>query len=91
MTTDVAGNVWIAFWGSSFVRRYHPDGTLDREIRLPASQPTSVCLGGPDMTRLFITTANYGLHRSTPHDGALFAVDVDIPGRPANEHVPAVG
>ena len=91
MTTDVAGNVWIAFWGSSFVRRYLPDGTLDREIRLPASQPTSVCLGGPDLSRLFITTASYGLHRSTLHDGALFAVDVDIPGRPANEHVPAVG
>jgi sugar lactone lactonase YvrE len=91
MTTDVAGNVWIAFWGSSVVRRHHPDGTLDREVRLPARQPTSVCLGGPDMSRLFITTARYGLHRPTLHDGALFAVDVDVPGRPANEYVPAVG
>lgn len=89
MTTDVAGNVWIAFWGSSVVRRYHPDGRLDREITLPARQPTSVCLGGPDLGRLFITTARHGLRRPTLHDGALFAVDVNIPGRPANEYVPA--
>jgi sugar lactone lactonase YvrE len=91
MTTDVAGNVWIAFWGASAVRRYRPDGQLDREIHLPASQPTSVCLGGPDMGRLFITTAKYGLRRPTLHDGALFAIDVNIPGRPANEYRPAVG
>ncbi|MFS8098591.1 SMP-30/gluconolactonase/LRE family protein [Lentzea alba] len=89
MTTDVAGNVWIAFWGSSVVRRYRPDGRLDQEVRLPARQPTSVCLGGPDMARLFITTAKYGLRRPTLHDGALFATDVNIPGRPANAFVPA--
>ncbi|NKE62976.1 SMP-30/gluconolactonase/LRE family protein [Lentzea sp. PSKA42] len=89
MTTDVAGNVWIAFWGASVVRRYRQDGRLDQEVRLPARQPTSVCLGGPDMARLFITTAKYGLRRPTLHDGALFAVDVNVPGRPANEYVPA--
>lgn len=89
MTTDVAGNIWIAFWGSSVVRRYRPDGKLDQEIHLPARQPTSVCLGGPDLSRLFITTATYGLRRPTLHDGALFAVDVNIPGRPANAYVPA--
>ncbi|MFD9705606.1 SMP-30/gluconolactonase/LRE family protein [Lentzea sp. NPDC059081] len=90
MTTDIAGNVWIAFWGASVVRRYRPDGRLDREIALPARQPTSVCLGGPDLTRLFITTARYGLRRPSLHDGALFALDVGIPGRPADAYLPAV-
>ncbi|MGI5505716.1 SMP-30/gluconolactonase/LRE family protein [Lentzea sp. CA-135723] len=89
MTTDVIGNVWIAFWGASVVRRYRPDGRLDREITLPARQPTSVSLGGPDLSRLFITTAKYGLRRPSLHDGALFAVDVDVPGRPADEVHPA--
>lgn len=88
MTTDVAGNVWIAFWGASVVRRYRPDGRLDREIILPARQPTSVCLGGPDLARLFVTTAKYGLRRPSLHDGAVFAIDVDVPGRPADEFVP---
>ncbi|MET9230580.1 SMP-30/gluconolactonase/LRE family protein [Lentzea sp. NPDC003310] len=90
MTTDVAGNVWIAFWGASVVRRYRADGRLDREITLPARQPTSVCLGGPDLSRLFVTTAAYGLRRPSLHDGALFAADVDVPGLPAAEFVPAV-
>ncbi len=77
------------FLGSSIVRRYRPDGVCDQEVRLPPRQPTSVCLGGPDMSRLFITTAKYGLRRQTLHDCALFATDVDIPGRPADAYVPA--
>ena len=83
MTVDAAGHLWVAFWGGHAVRRYRPDGTLDREIRLGAAQPTSVCLGGPDLRRLFITTAAYGLATPGPLDGALLAVDVDIAGLPA--------
>ncbi|GAB4052678.1 SMP-30/gluconolactonase/LRE family protein [Catellatospora paridis] len=83
MTVDAAGNLWVALWGGHAVRRYRPDGSLDRQIRLGAAQPTSVCLGGPDMRRLFITTANYGLTEPGPVDGALLAVDVDIAGLPA--------
>jgi sugar lactone lactonase YvrE len=84
MTVDAAGHLWVALWGGSAVRRYRPDGALDRELRLPASQPTSVCLGGPDLRRLYITSATYGLDPAGPLDGALFAVDVDTPGVPAN-------
>ena len=57
MTVDSAGHLWVALWGGYAVRRYRPDGSLDREMRLPAAQPTSVCLGGPELRRLFITTA----------------------------------
>ncbi|GGN14652.1 hypothetical protein GCM10011609_64010 [Lentzea pudingi] len=38
MTTDGAGNLWGAFWGASVVRRYRPDGRLDREVPLPVHQ-----------------------------------------------------
>ncbi|MGS2618419.1 SMP-30/gluconolactonase/LRE family protein [Micromonospora sp. LZ34] len=83
MTVDAAGHLWVALWGGHAVRRYRPDGTLDREIRLPAAQPTSVCLGGPDLRRLFITTAALGLTPRGPVDGALLAVDVEVAGLPA--------
>ncbi|MEU1587336.1 SMP-30/gluconolactonase/LRE family protein [Micromonospora sp. NPDC005710] len=83
MTLDVAGHLWIALWGGSAVRRYRPDGTLDREIRLPAQQPAGICLGGPDLRRLFIGTARVGLDTPGPADGALLAVDVEVPGLPA--------
>jgi sugar lactone lactonase YvrE len=82
MTVDGAGYLWVALWGGSAVRRYRPDGVLDREIRLPAAQPTSVCLGGPGLRRLFITTARYALAPAGPLDGALFAVDVEVAGLP---------
>ncbi|MEU7872617.1 SMP-30/gluconolactonase/LRE family protein [Dactylosporangium sp. NPDC049140] len=83
MTVDADAHLWVALWGGSAVRRYRPDGILDREIRLPATQPASVCLGGPGLRRLFITTARYGLVPAGPLDGALFAVDVEVPGAPA--------
>lgn len=84
MTVDAAGHLWVALWGGHAVRRYRPDGTLDRELRLPVAQPTSVCLGGPDLRRLFVTTAHHALNPRTPLDGALLAVDVDTPGTPAH-------
>ncbi|WP_433552505.1 SMP-30/gluconolactonase/LRE family protein [Micromonospora zamorensis] len=83
MTVDAAGHLWIALWGGSAVRRYRPDGTLDREIRLPAKQPAGICLGGPDLRRLFVGTARVGLDAAGPADGALLAVDVEVPGLPA--------
>ncbi|MFF5051642.1 SMP-30/gluconolactonase/LRE family protein [Micromonospora sp. NPDC000663] len=83
MTVDAAGHLWVALWGGSAVRRYRPDGTLDREIRLPATQPAGICLGGPDLRRLFIGTARVGLDAPGEADGALLAVDVEVPGLPA--------
>ncbi|NYH44691.1 sugar lactone lactonase YvrE [Micromonospora jinlongensis] len=83
MTVDAAGHLWIALWGGSAVRRYRPDGTLDREIRLPAKQPAGICLGGPELRRLFVGTARVGLDTAGPADGALLAVDVEVPGLPA--------
>lgn len=82
MTVDAEGHLWVALWGGHAVRRYRPDGQLDRELRLPVAQPTSVCLGGPDLRRLFVTSAALGLDPPGPLDGALLAVDVDVAGLP---------
>ncbi|MFI6558849.1 SMP-30/gluconolactonase/LRE family protein [Streptomyces sp. NPDC050534] len=80
MTVDVEGAVWIAVWGTGTVRRYLPDGRLDRTLRLPASQPAGVCLR-EDV--LHVTTARVGLTAPGPLDGALFTARVDVPGAPA--------
>ncbi|GIH25862.1 calcium-binding protein [Acrocarpospora phusangensis] len=79
MTVDEEGHLWVAIWGGSEVRRYAPDGRIDRVVSLPTPQPTSVCLADG---RLFITSAAYGLTSGAPA-GAVFAVDGVIPGRPA--------
>ncbi|WP_328499107.1 SMP-30/gluconolactonase/LRE family protein [Streptomyces sp. NBC_00414] len=81
MAVDAEGAVWVAVWGTGTVRRYLPDGRLDRTVRLPARQPAGVCLG-EDV--LHITTARVGLAEPGPYDGAVFTARVDVPGRRAD-------
>jgi sugar lactone lactonase YvrE len=89
MTTDCDGCLWVALWGGAAVRRYTPDGALDREIRLPTSHVTSCTFGGADLGTLFVTTAREGLSPADlnrePQAGAVFAIDVDQRGLPAHD------
>ncbi|WP_062437187.1 SMP-30/gluconolactonase/LRE family protein [Herbidospora daliensis] len=85
MTVDADDHLWVAIWGGSQVRRYTPDGRLDRVVDVPTPQPTSVCLTDG---RLFVTSAALGL-TSGPPAGALFAADGMPPGRPAAPFVRA--
>lgn len=87
MTVDVEGNLWVAVWGGGEVRCHTPQGRLAHTVRVPAPQPTAPCLGGADGTRLFVTTAGYGLDPATAGDsGSVFAADVTIPGLPARPY-----
>jgi sugar lactone lactonase YvrE len=84
MTVDAEGCLWVALWGGWRVRRYAPDGRIEREIRLPVPQPTSPAFGGPDMTTLFVTSARRDLDdaalAAAPLSGSLFAIEVDVRG-----------
>jgi D-xylonolactonase len=76
MTVDVEGFVWIAHWGGSRVSRFSPDAKLERTIHLPASQITSCVFAGPNLDRMFVTSAAQGVDRSKePLAGSLFEVD----------------
>ena len=57
MTVDRDGMLWVALIGGAALRRYRPDGVLDRVVPLPVSHPTSCAFGGPDGGDLFVTTA----------------------------------
>ncbi len=58
---DAEGFLWSAHWGAGRVVRYAPDGTVDRVVDVPASQPTCVAFGGPALDLLFVTSARDGL------------------------------
>lgn len=85
MTVDAQGRLWVALWDGSAVRRYRPDGSLEATIPVPAPRPTSVCLGGPDGDRLFVSTARIGLAGPGPESGAILSAQVETTGVPAAE------
>ncbi|MCU1493641.1 MAG: hypothetical protein JWO62_1405 [Acidimicrobiaceae bacterium] len=85
LTVDSEGYVWVAFWGGWCVRRYAPDGELDRVVRFPTSAVTACAFGGPDLADLYVTTAYEGLttkeRARQPLAGALFRVTTGVHGR----------
>ncbi|WP_210574055.1 SMP-30/gluconolactonase/LRE family protein [Streptomyces sp. GESEQ-4] len=74
LTVDADGCVWVALWDGGAVRRYTPDGELDRVITLPTPQVTACAFGGADLTDLYITTARVGLEFPHPVAGSLLVV-----------------
>jgi sugar lactone lactonase YvrE len=81
---DAEGCVWNAHFAAGRVVRYAPDGRVDRVLEVPVTNPTCVCLGGPDLKTLYITTARKFLDRARlrqePLAGSVLAVHVDVPG-----------
>jgi sugar lactone lactonase YvrE len=84
MTTDAEGGVWIAAWDGGRVNRFTPDGALDRFVALPASQITSCAFAGPNLDRLFVTSAAMG-REDEPLAGALFEIDAGVDGLPPGQ------
>jgi D-xylonolactonase len=82
MTVDADGGLWVAHWDGGRVSRFDPDGKLDFAVPLPATRITSCVFGGPELDRLFITSARDG-RDDEPLAGALFEVSPGFSGLPA--------
>jgi sugar lactone lactonase YvrE len=74
LTVDADGCVWVALWDGGAVRRYTPDGVLDRVVSLPAPRTTACAFGGADLTDLYVTTARVGLSSPHPLAGSLLVI-----------------
>ena len=92
MTVDADGFLWVAVWFGARLKRYAPDGTLDREIHFPSPQISCPTFGGDDLGDIYVTSANSsaadflmgaGYAAKEPRGGDTFRVRVDgIRGRP---------
>lgn len=86
LTVDAEGYVWSAHWNGWQITRYAPDGSVDQAIPLPVQRPTSCTFGGPNMDRLFITTATVGLSSESlaeqPLAGKVLVWDTAVTGIP---------
>jgi sugar lactone lactonase YvrE len=84
MTVDAEGCLWICFWDGWCVRRFSPDGALLQTIEMPVAKPTSCAFGGPDLDRLYISSASIGLDKGElemqPNAGGLFMISPGVRG-----------
>ena len=87
LAVDGEGGVWVALYGGGAVRRFDPDGRLDRVLEVPATNVTACCFGGPDGRSLFVTTARQGRGEAElarePLAGSIFVADAGVTGPPA--------
>jgi sugar lactone lactonase YvrE len=80
LTVDADGGVWVAVWGGYAVLHHDSAGNVIETVDLPAAQVTSCVFGGPDLNRLYITTAA-GPGESA---GALFVCEPGVTGQPSH-------
>ncbi len=81
---DTDGGYWTALHGGGRLRRFGADGTLDRDIDLPVSQPTMPAFAGEDLATLYVTTASNHMSpekkANEPLAGAILRVDPGLRG-----------
>jgi D-xylonolactonase len=84
LAVDGLGNVWSARWDGHGVMCHDPSGKVFGKIEVPVAKVTSLCFGGAELDRMFITTAG-GRDGSDTADGAVFGSGAAHPGMPEFE------
>ncbi|XP_021959047.1 regucalcin [Folsomia candida] len=79
MTIDANGNLIVGCWGGSKMIHINPvTGQKIRSVNFPTSNITSGAFAGPNLSTLYVTSANVGLSEielnSQPAAGSLFQV-----------------
>jgi D-xylonolactonase len=78
MAVDVEGGLWVAAVRAGEVVRFGSDGVLRERIKMPATMVTSLVFGGPDMTDLYVVTADNTAHPD--RKGTIFRARAEVPG-----------
>jgi sugar lactone lactonase YvrE len=85
---DAEGCLWNARFAGGRLVRFRPDGSVERHVQLPVTNPTSCCFGGPGLRTLYVTSARHGLPAEqlarNPHEGAVLAVEAEVEGTPSH-------
>ena len=80
---DAEGGYWLANVAAGALRRYLPDGTLERVVPLPFSNPTKPAFGGADLGTIYVTsTASVAMCFSEPTapNGPVYALEPGFAG-----------
>lgn len=91
MTVDADGCLWVALWGDGHIAQLTPNGKLERKLKVPVPQPTSVGFGGDRLEKMYITSARVGLGdqqlRDAPLSGSIFVAEVGAKGLPEPDFI----
>lgn len=91
LEVDAEGFLWSALFYGSCLVRIDPDGVVERRLRLPVSQPTSLAFGDADLTSIYLTSESLftesaltppGLNRQGPRGGMVYRIRQEIAGLP---------
>lgn len=88
LTRDLDGCFWNAVYGTGRVLQWSAEGEVIGAREVPAPNVTSVALGGPALTTLYVGSARENLDesqlRKAPLSGSIFAFDVEVAGPPVH-------
>jgi sugar lactone lactonase YvrE len=84
---DADGQLWnCRVVGGAAVAYISKRGELQKLVELPCSWPTSCTFGGPNLDRMFVTSARFTMApehlRNHPQEGGLFEVHANAKGKP---------
>lgn len=83
-TVDSNGAYWVAAIDAGEVRRYLPDGRIERRVTVPTPWPTMPAFGGDDLRWGFVTSLRAGRPAERlaahPFSGGLFRFRSEIAG-----------
>lgn len=84
-SVDSEGNYWSALYQGQRVVKISPQGKILEEYPVPATYPTMVAFGGPDMQTLFVSTCRGAQTeeelKQFPEAGGIFAIETNVKGQ----------
>lgn len=88
LTVDGSGDIWIAYWDGSCIRRHAATGEVLQHIAMPVARVTApLLIAIPGRTVLVVTTAQGSQTLNSmdgTDEGRLFIGDVDTSAGPTN-------
>ena len=84
---DSQGNLWNAQWGAGRVACYSPEGRFMTALGIAAARASCPAFGGPDLSRLYVTTAAQGAGPDDPLAGHTFCIPTGFKGLAAHRVV----
>ncbi|HWJ74821.1 MAG TPA: SMP-30/gluconolactonase/LRE family protein [Kaistia sp.] len=81
---DSEGYLWNCRFGGGCIVRIAPDGSIDRVIDMPVTNPTTCAFGGPELKTLYVTSASIFTPETERLAGSVFSMESSVAGLPEN-------